>query len=115
MLREFIRTDASFLKTHTTQPKWWKISKIFVLLGALIAVGFIFNVWKAAVWLGVIVVLTTAMHFMYRIKTHVYTKTWMDFKVWEVDGKLIYGRIGFMYYPLVAAIFVIATAIILLI
>lgn len=115
MIKEIIKTDVNFLRTHTTQPEWWKIAKIFVLLSAVIAAGFVFNVWKAAVWFGIIVALTAVMHFTYRSKTHVYTKSWMDFKVKEVDGKLVYGRIGYMYYPLVAVIFIIATVTILLI
>ncbi|GAH33647.1 unnamed protein product, partial [marine sediment metagenome] len=54
-------------------------------------------------------------HFIYRIKTHIYTKSWMDFKVIEKEGKLTYGRIGFLYYTLVVIIFSIATMTILLV
>ena len=31
-----IKYDLSFLKSHTLQPKWFKILKIFILVGVLL-------------------------------------------------------------------------------
>ena len=114
MIKE-IKKDINFIKKHTLQPTWWKITKIFVLLGSLIIVFNIFGLLKTIIWFSIILILGVIIHFMYRIKTHTYTKSWMDFKVMEKEGKLIYGRIGFLYYTLVIIIFLIATTIILLI
>ena len=41
MIIEEIKKDINFIKEHTLQPAWWKITKIFVLLGSLISPGLI--------------------------------------------------------------------------
>jgi hypothetical protein len=109
MVIEGAKTDINFLRDHTLQPKWWKILKVFVLLGIISAVYLIFGYVKTIIWFSIFVGLSLIMHLTYRIKTQTYTRTWMDFKVEEVDGKLVYGRIGSMYYTLVVLIFLIAT------
>ena len=114
MIGKEIKKDIEFLKKHTLQPKWWKITKVFVLLGSLVLIYFIFGIIKTIIWISIILMLGTIVHFTYRIKTHTYTKSWMDFKVKEVEGKRTYGRIGFFYYSLIVFIFLIATVVILL-
>ena len=113
MIIEEIKKDINFIKKHTLQPVWWKITKIFVPLGSLIIIFYIFGILKTIIWFSMVLVLGLMIHFIYRIKTHTYTKSWMDFKVIEKEGKLTYGRIGFLYYTLVVIIFLIATMIIL--
>jgi hypothetical protein len=46
---------------------------------------------------------------MYRIKTDRYTRSWMDFKVKEAEGKRVYERIEYFYYSLVIIIFLLPT------
>jgi hypothetical protein len=115
MIIKEIKNDINFLKKHTLQPAWWKITKIFVLLGSLIIIFFIFGILKTIIWFSIVLILGVIIHFVYRIKTHTYTKSWMDFKVIEKEGKLTYGRIGFFYYTLVVIMFLIATITILLV
>jgi len=115
MIVEEIKKDINFIKKHTLQPAWWKITKIFVLLGSLIIIFYIFGILKTIIWFSIILILGVTIHFIYRIKTHTYTKSWLDFKVIEKEGKLTYGRIGFLYYTLVVIIFLIATMTILLV
>ena len=114
MIGKEIKKDIEFLKKHTLQPKWWKITKVFVLLGSLVLIYFIFGIIKTIIWISIIIVLATIVHFTYRIKTHTYTKSWMDFKVKEVEGRRTFERIGLFYYSLVVFIFLIATVVILL-
>jgi hypothetical protein len=115
MIIKEIKNDINFLKKHTLQPAWWKVTKIFVLLGSLIIIFYIFGILKTIIWFSIVLILGAIIHFIYRIKTHTYTKSWMDFKVIEKEGKLTYGRIGFFYYTLVVIIFLIATITILLV
>ena len=44
----------------------------------------------------------------YRINTKRYTQSWLDLKVEEIDGKLVYQRIGIYYYLAVIFSLVIA-------
>jgi len=115
MIIKEIKKDIDFVKKHTLQPAWWKITKVFVLLGSLLIIFYIFGLFKTILWFSIVLILGVINHFIYRIKTHSYTKSWMDFKVMEKEGKLTYGRIGVLYYTIVIVIFLIATIIILLI
>lgn len=90
--------DAEFIKGHTLQPGWYKILKIFILIG-LISAYVYFGGWvKAAVFILVFFLLAMILHVTYRIKTKKFTHSWLDFKVREENGKLIYQRIGLYYY-----------------
>jgi hypothetical protein len=109
-----IKKDFDFLKKHTLQPAWWKITKVFILFSAILTIWKIFGVLKTAIWSSIIVLMALVVHIIYRIKTHTYKKSWMDFKVKEIDSKLIYERIGLLYYSLVVFIFLIATITIIL-
>jgi hypothetical protein len=115
MIKEAIKTDINFISRHTLQPKWWKIAKVFILAAVLVALYLILGAVKTAVWLAIVILLSLIVHFTYRIKTHTYTKSWIDFSVKEVEGKLVYERIGLLYYSLVAAILLIATITVILI
>ena len=113
MIIKEINYDKKFIKNHTLQPRWWKIVKIFLLCGMIVAVYFIFGTLKTFIWLSTVIILSLIVHIIYRIKTNAFTKTWMDFKVKELNGKLVYGRIGWLYYSLVIVIFTSATLIII--
>ncbi len=115
MIKEIVKKDAQFIGRHTLQPKCLKIAKVVFLVAVLITLYFLFGVKETAIWLAIVVLLSTIVHFTYRIKTRTYTKSWMDFKVDEIEGKLVYQRIGALYYSLVASILLIATITIILI
>jgi len=114
MIIKEMKKDIRFLKGHTLQPGWWKIAKVLLLIGVLIAVYFIFNLQKTIIWVSIFVGLSLILHFTYRIKTKTYTRSWMDFKVIEIDGKPSYSRIGIFYYSLVILFFIAATVTVIL-
>lgn len=110
-----MKKDLKFIRGHTLQPQWWKFGKIFLLLGTLAVLFLTCGLLKTALWFAVIVALSLAVHMLYRVKTRTFTRSWMDFKVKRLKGKWIYGRIGWLYYTLVAIIFVLATFVVVLI
>lgn len=114
MVVDEINTDIEFIKNHTLQPKWWKKLKVFVLLGMILSIYWMFGLSKTILWFSIVITLGFIVHMTYRTKTQVYTKSWMDFHVKEVNGELVYGRIGLRYYFLVILIFTIATVTIIL-
>jgi len=57
MIIEEIKKDINFIKKHTLQPAWWKITKIFVLLGSLIIIFYIFGILKTMIWFSIILIL----------------------------------------------------------
>lgn len=114
MIVNEIKKDFDFIKNHTLQPSWFKIAKVFLLLGILLVLFFILGFVKTIIWFSLFLVLGFIVHFMYRIKTDRYTRSWMDFKVKEVEGKRVYERIGFLYYSLVIIIFLLSTMTVLL-
>ena len=90
--------DAKFIKGHTLQPGWYKILKVVLLAGSLAAGLFFFGLRKTLVFSGVFFGLGLIVHLIYRFKTDKFKKSWLDFKVNEVDGNLEYQRIGMFYY-----------------
>ena len=93
-----IKYDLNFLKSHTLQPRWFKITKVFILLGFLGGYYFLFGLSKTLIFILSFIFLSTGLHFMYRAKTNKYKQSWLDFVVYEEDGKLKYKRIGKFYY-----------------
>jgi len=100
LLKE-ITEDANFIKGHTLQPQWYKILKIFLVLGLFGGHFFIFGFIKTLVFLGSFIFLSLLVHILYRVKTEKFTRTWLDFKVKEEDGQLVYERIGLFYYSII--------------
>ncbi len=102
-----IKYDLKFLKSHTLQPRWWKIAKVFFLAAVLLGFYLIFGLTRTALFFGCFVLLSLVMHFTYRFKTQKYTRDWLDFKVQEdKTGKP--ARIGKYYYPAVILIFLLS-------
>ena len=93
-----IKYDLNFLKSHTLQPRWFKIAKVFILLGFLGGYYFLFGLSKTLIFILSFIFLSTSLHFMYRAKTNKYKQSWLDFVVYEEDGELKYKRIGKFYY-----------------
>ena len=96
-----IQYDAEFIKGHTLQPGWYKILKVFLLIGGLVGYYALFGGRKLLIFCGVFFGLAFVMHMTYRIKTRKFTRSWLDFKVTEEDGQLHYQPIGKFYYSVV--------------
>jgi len=103
-----IKYDLEFLQGHTLQPRWYKILKVFLVLGFLGAYTWLFGGAKTLLFSGVFFGLSLVVHFLYRVKTGKYTRSWLDFRVREENGKFTYQRIGIFYYLMVASNMVIA-------
>jgi len=108
-MRKFLtelKYDLDFLRSHTLQPKWFKVFKVFLVFGILWGYGFLFGERKTIIFSISFFGLMLIVHFLYRNRTNRYTQSWLDFIVYEEDGEKRYKRIGVFYY---AAIIVNAT------
>jgi hypothetical protein len=94
-----IKYDLAFLKSHTLQPKWFKVAKAFLLLGFLGGYLWLFGLIKTLLFLGTFLFLMMIVHFTYRIKTKRYTRNWLDFSVSRPGENEPPPRIGKFYYP----------------
>ena len=97
-----IKYDASFIRGHTLQPGWYIITKVFLILGLLGAYGWFFGWANTLLFCGIFLGLSLAVHFLYRIKTDRYTRSWLDFQVREENGERTYLPIGNWYYMMVS-------------
>ena len=96
-----IKDDAGFIKSHTLQPQWYKILKVFLVLGFLGTHLFFYGSRKTLIFSGLFFSLSLVVHMLYRIKTEKFTTSWLDFNVTEINGQLEYERIGFCYYSFI--------------
>jgi hypothetical protein len=90
--------DAEFIKDHQLQPGWYKVLKVFLLLGFGVGYFLLFGTRKALVFFAIFFGLSLVVHLVYRVKTNKFTESWLDFVVEEVDGVEIPTRIGKYYY-----------------
>ena len=95
---EEIKFDAQFIKEHQLQPGWYKILKVFLILGFLIGYAVFFGVGKTLVFCALFFSLSLVVHMIYRINTKKYTQSWLDFVVVEEEGESTPRRIGLYYY-----------------
>ena len=93
-----IAYDAQFLKGHKLQPAWWKVAKVFILLGVIIGFVVLFGWQRAAVFVVVFMLLNLIVHMTYRIKTEKFTRNWMDFIVVADAQRGEKPSIGPLYY-----------------
>jgi len=93
-----IKDDLSFIKTHTMQPQWYKILKIFILLGFLTGYYYLFGFMKTVIFFAVFMLLMLLVHLIYRIKTNKFRKCWLDFVVEESPNGVKAKSIGKFYY-----------------
>lgn len=93
-----IKFDLNFIQSHTLQPRWFKILKIFILLGFLGGYYYLFGLSKTLIFVLTFMLLSAILHFVYRTKTKRYQQSWLDFVVYEENGRLKYKRIGKFYY-----------------
>jgi hypothetical protein len=93
-----VQYDVDFIKGHTLQPTWYKVFKIFLVLGILALYWLFFGWTKTILFLVIFVILSLGIHMTYRIKTNRFTRTWLDFKVYADYEGVKYRRIGGYYY-----------------
>jgi hypothetical protein len=105
---EEIKYDLSYLKSHTLQPRWFKLLKLFILLGVLIGYYFLFGLKATILFFATFFSLMLTVHFVYRKKTHKYTTSWLDFVVIHEGEELKMKRIGKYYYSAVIVSAIIA-------
>jgi len=101
ILNEIVN-DAKFIKGHTLQPQWYKILKVFFIVGFLAVFFIMFGGKRTLLFCGFFFSLSLIVHMVYRTKTKKFSQSWLDFKVIENDGQLEYQRIGIFYYLAVA-------------
>ena len=53
-LLDEIKHDLNFIKSHTLQPKWYKILKVFMLLGFLVGYACLFGTLKTVVFFAML-------------------------------------------------------------
>jgi hypothetical protein len=105
---EEIKYDLSYLKSHTLQPKWLKILKVFILLGVSVGYYLLFGLQATILFFVTFFSLMLIVHFTYRINTNKYTTSWLDFIVIQEGEELKTKRIGKYYYSAVIASAIIA-------
>jgi hypothetical protein len=100
-LLDAIRYDLNFIRSHTLQPKWYKVLKVFILLGLLVGYYALFGARKTVVIFVVFLFLAFLIHMTYRVKTDRFMKSWLDFVVVEQNGAIMAKSIGKFYYAAV--------------
>ncbi|HSF83719.1 MAG TPA: hypothetical protein VLA49_20980 [Anaerolineales bacterium] len=100
-LLDEIKTDVSFVKSHTLQPRWYKILKVFILLGFLAGYYLLFGITKTVVFFAVFIFLSFLVHLFYRFKTNKWQRSWLDFVVVEENNEIKAKSIGVFYYSAV--------------
>lgn len=104
-MRKFIdgiKSDAKFIKDHELQPGWYKILKVFLIAGLIVGHFLLYGLVKTLVFMGCFFSLSLVVHIIYRINTHQFTQSWLDFIVEVEDGISKPKRIGIYYYLAVA-------------
>jgi hypothetical protein len=97
MIKE-IADDLKFIRSHTLQPQWYKVFKVFMILGFLVGYYFLFGMLKTTIFFTTFMLLSLAVHMIYRVNTEKWTRSWLDFVVVEEDGETRADRIGKFYY-----------------
>ena len=96
-----IKVDVNFVRSHTLQPKWYKALKVVLLLGFLTGYSRLFGLARMAVFLVSFLLLSLAVHLIYRAGTRRWQRSWLDFVVAEENGGPVAQRIGKFYYAAV--------------
>jgi hypothetical protein len=106
-----IKYDLSYLKSHTLQPKWFKMAKVLILLGFLIGYTVLSGLARTVLFFAVFIVLSLVVHLVYRVRTKKWKHSWLDFVVIEENGETRTRRIGKYYYSAVALNFILSLVI----
>jgi Ca2+-dependent lipid-binding protein len=97
-LHQEIKDDLAFIKSHTMQPQWYKVLKIFILVGFLAGYYYLFGFVKTVVFFALFILLMLLVHLVYRFKTDKFQKSWLDFIVAETGEGVKAKSIGKFYY-----------------
>jgi Ca2+-dependent lipid-binding protein len=97
-LLQEIKDDLNFIKSHTLQPQWYKVLKVFILLGFLAGYYLLFGFTKTVILFVVFMFLMLLVHLVYRSKTNKFRKSWLDFIVVESAEGVKAKSIGKFYY-----------------
>ena len=97
-----IKQDLNFIKSHTLQPKWYKVLKVFILLGFLLGYFYFFGILKTIIFFAIFVFLNILLHLLYRVKTDTWKQSWLDFVVVEENNQIKAQSIGRFYYSAIA-------------
>lgn len=90
--------DVQYIKHHKLQPGWFKILKVFILIGIVAAYVVFFGWVKTVIFTGAFLLSSLIIHYIYRFKTKRFTTSWLDFHVREENGLVTTDRIGIFYY-----------------
>jgi len=93
-----IKDDLNFIKSHTLQPQWYKVLKVFILAGFLAGYAYLFGFRKTAIFFAIFIFLMLLVHLLYRAKTEKFQKSWLDFIVEETADGPKAKSIGNFYY-----------------
>jgi hypothetical protein len=107
-LAKEVLDDLRFIRGHRLQPQWYKIFKVFMIIGFLAGYYYLFGSLKTIIFVCVFFLLGLTVHMIYRIKTHTWRQSWLDFKVEEQEGVIVPVSIGKFYYMAVAINIIIA-------
>jgi hypothetical protein len=97
-LMQEVKDDFNFIKSHTLQPQWYKVAKLFIILGFLVGYYLLFGFTPMVIFFIVFMLLSTLVHLIYRTKTKKFTQSWLDFIVVEEDNQAKAKSIGKYYY-----------------
>jgi hypothetical protein len=98
-----IAYDLRFIKSHAVQPQWWKVFKVFLILGVLAGYYVLFGLLRTVIFFATFMLLSTLVHLTYRAKTGKYRYSWLDFEVAEEGNANSARRIGKYYYSAIVA------------
>ncbi len=101
-LLEEIKVDLNFIKSHTLQPKWFKVLKVFILVGVLVGYDYLFGGFKTVIFFGVFFFLSFLVHLLYRVQTNKWKRSWLDFVVIKENNEIKAKSIGKFYYSAIA-------------
>ena len=90
--------DLKFIKGHRLQPAWYKVLKVFILLGVIAAIAGFLGWRRALVFTAVFFCLSLVVHMTYRVKTETFTRNWADFIVVADAARNVRPGIGALYY-----------------
>jgi hypothetical protein len=97
-LLDDVKNDLNFIRTHTLQPKWYKILKVVIILGFLAGYYYLFGFITTTLFFTFFIFLSIIVHITYRIKTNIWTQSWLDFVVVNENNENKTKSIGKFYY-----------------
>lgn len=97
-LLQEIKDDLNFIISHSLQPQWYKVLKIFILVGFLAGYYYRFGFMKTVIFFAVFMFLMLLVHLVYRFKTDKFQKSWLDFVAVKTNEGAKAESIGKFYY-----------------